>query len=113
MRSFGIINVRTNPTDANIMLGSGSYGNNEKRMSDYGNYTMYIEKPEYLTNSLKFSIDSEKPFFIEKISLLPLPLYKQIPGIIDIYHVSNEESLQKTASGRIKLESTGQYINYS
>ncbi len=113
MRSFGIINVRAIPTDASIFLGSGSYGNNEKRMSDYGNYTMRIEKPEYLTNSLEFSIDSEKPFFIEKISLLPIPVYKKINGIDDIYHLSDGESLLKTASGRIKLESTGKYISYT
>lgn len=45
IRSFGIINVRTLPLDANITLGENSYGNNEKRMSDYGDYMMHIEKP--------------------------------------------------------------------
>ncbi len=44
MRSFGIINVRTTQIDANIVLEGGYYGNNEKRMSDYGKYTMSISK---------------------------------------------------------------------
>lgn len=44
IRSFGIINVRTTPTDATMLLSSGAYGNNEKRMSDYGDYDMSIEK---------------------------------------------------------------------
>ena len=113
MRSFGISNVRTIPIDATILLGSGSYSNNEKRMSDYGNYTMRIEKPSYLTNSLGFTIDAEKPFFIEKVSLLPVPMYKKISGITEIYPLQDGDALIKTASGRIKLESTEQYIAHS
>ncbi len=99
MRSFGIINVRTIPTDTTILLGTGWYGNNEKRMSDYGNYTMKIEKSWYLNNVIIFKIDAEKPFFIEKISLLPLPTYKKINGAIRVYPIGNGEILIKTLSG--------------
>ena len=73
MRSFGIINVRTTQLDATITLGSGSYGNNEKRMSDYGRYTMDIEKNGYIPNHLEFTIDRDKPYFIEKETLFPRP----------------------------------------
>ncbi|MBX9808857.1 hypothetical protein K2X92_00500 [Candidatus Gracilibacteria bacterium] len=101
IRSFGIINVRTLPLDANITLGENSYGNNEKRMSDYGDYMMHIEKPGYLPNNIEFKIDREKPFFIEKISLLPLPRYKKLDGMISYFHIGNSESLIQTATGLI------------
>jgi len=82
-------------------------------MSDYGDYTMRIEKPEYITNSLEFSIDSEKPFFIEKLSLFRTPTYRKIYEAKEIYPLKNGEVLIKTASGRIKIESTEQYITYN
>lgn len=85
MRSFGIINVRSTQLDATITLGSGSYANNEKRMSDYGNYIMDIQKSGYIPNHLEFTIDREKPYFIEKVSLFPRPEYKKINGITEIY----------------------------
>lgn len=59
---FGIINVRTTQTDATILLNDGYYGNNEKRVSDYGKYAMEISKDWYLTNNLIFIIDREKTF---------------------------------------------------
>lgn len=89
MRSFGIINVRTTQVDANITLGSGSYANNEKRMSDYGNYTMDIQKSGYISNHLEFTIDREKPYFIEKVSLFPRPEYKKFNSIEDIFPMKN------------------------
>ncbi|MFZ2255374.1 MAG: hypothetical protein WAW59_04805 [Patescibacteria group bacterium] len=45
IRSFGIINVKTVPTTAIITIGSGAYGNNEKRMTNYGEYIMNIASP--------------------------------------------------------------------
>jgi len=101
MRSFGIINVRSSQLDASITLGSGSYANNEKRMSDYGNYTMDIQKPGYIPNHLEFTIDREKPYFIEKVSLFPNPEYKKINGITEIYPMKEGAPLIKTASGII------------
>lgn len=95
---FGIINVRTTQTDTAILLNDGYYGNNEKRVSDYGNYTMEISKEWYLTNYLKFIIDREKTFFIEKVSLIPRPKYRKLDGIEEIYSI-NDESIIKTASG--------------
>ncbi|NRH20867.1 hypothetical protein HOO68_02385 [Candidatus Gracilibacteria bacterium] len=106
MRSFGIINVRTTQLDANITLGSGSYANNEKRMSDYGNYTMDIQKSGYISNHLEFTIDREKPYFIEKVSLFPRPEYKKFNSIEDIFPMKNGGVLMRTASGIIFSGST-------
>lgn len=105
MRSFGIINVRTTQIDANIVLEGGYYGNNEKRMSDYGKYTMSISKDWYLTNYLEFTIDREKPFFIEKVSLIPRPIYRKLSGINEMYPINND-TIIRTASGYIVMEWT-------
>lgn len=103
---FGIINVRTTQTDATILLNDGYYGNNEKRVSDYGKYAMEISKDWYLTNNLKFIIDREKTFFIEKVSLIPRPAYRKLEGIEEIYSI-NDKTIIKTASGYALNEWTG------
>jgi hypothetical protein len=114
IRSFGIINVKTTPIDATILLGSGAYGNNEKKMSDYGKYTMQVYYPDYLTNTMEFQIDREKPFFIEKISLLPRPSYRELPRTTEIYQISSDTYITRTASGLIWSGATltGR-VNYS
>ncbi len=106
IKSFGIINVKTTPIDATILLGSGAYGNNEKKMSDYGSYTMQIAGSGYLTNTMEFQIDREKPFFIEKVSLLPRPTYRELPRIREIYQVADDEYIMRTASGLVWSGST-------
>ena len=46
IKSFGIINISVkNPTGASISLGSGSYVNDDKLMTNYGRYTTTISKP--------------------------------------------------------------------
>lgn len=99
IRSFGIINVKTVPADSILTLGSGSYSNNDKRMSDYGKYTMQISRIGYLTNTMEFLLDREKPFFIEKVTLLPRPSYTKLSGILDLYQITNDEYITRTASG--------------
>lgn len=106
IRSFGIINIVTIPTDATITLGSGTYTSNEKRMSDYGSYHMDIARSGYLPNQIDFVIDREKPYLIEKISLLPTPKYQKMPHITDIYEVDDDTYIIKTASGLIWSGST-------
>lgn len=99
IRSFGIINVKTVPADSILTLGSGSYSNNDKRMSDYGYYTMQIARIGYITNTMEFLLDREKPFFIEKVTLLPRPSYQKLSGVVDLYQVANHEYIIRTASG--------------
>jgi len=99
IRSFGIINVKTIPNTATITIGSGAYGNNEKRMTNYGEYIMNIVSPWYLENTLNFIIDKEKPYFIEEISLLPIPQYTKTIDIDTAYQVDYDTYLIKTASG--------------
>jgi hypothetical protein len=106
IRSFGIINIVTIPTDATISLGSGVYTSNEKRMSDYGSYHMNIARSGYLPNQIDFVIDREKPYLIEKISLLPTPKYQKTINITDVYELNDDTYIIKTASGLIWSGST-------
>ncbi|MBC7503472.1 hypothetical protein H7169_00680 [Candidatus Gracilibacteria bacterium] len=99
IRSFGIINVKTIPIDSTLTLGTDSYSNNDKRMSDYGYYNMQISKSGYLTNTMEFLLDREKPFFIEKVTLLPHPSYEKLNGLLDLYQVANDEYITRMASG--------------
>lgn len=114
IRSFGIINVRTTPQEASIYLGSGTYTSNEKRMSDYGDYTMHITESGYLSNTMDFRIDREKPFFIEKVSLLPKPIYRKLQKSNELYQVTDNTYIIRTASGLIwsGATMTGR-VNYS
>ena len=45
IRSFGIVNVSVSPDNATILLSSGSYSNDEKRMTNYGTYTLFMNHP--------------------------------------------------------------------
>lgn len=99
IRSFGIINVKTIPTTATITIGSGLYGNNEKRMTNYGEYIMTIENPWYRENIINFTIDKGKPYFIEEITLLPIPQYTKTIDIDTTYQIDADTYLVKTASG--------------
>jgi hypothetical protein len=114
IRSFGIINIATIPTDATITLGSGAYSTNEKRMSDYGSYRMNIVKTGYLRNQIDFVIDREKPYLIEKISLLPTPKYQKKINITDVYGLNDDIYIFKTASWLIWSGSTASgRVSYS
>jgi hypothetical protein len=109
IRSFGIINIVTVPTDTTITLGSGTYNTDDKRMSDYGQYHMEMIRDGYISNRLDFVIDREKPYLIEKVSLIPLPTYQKMKDIQDIYHtneVDDDTYILKTASGLIWSGST-------
>lgn len=99
IKSFGIINVKTIPNTASILIGSGTYGNNEKRMTNYGTYTMTIANPWYRENILSFVIDREKPYFIEEISLLPNPQYRELTDINNAYQIDDATYILGTASG--------------
>jgi hypothetical protein len=63
---------------------------------------------------MRFQIDREKPFFIEKISLLPRPSYRELSNISEIYHLSEDTYIMRTASGLIwsGATQTGR-VNYS
>ncbi len=113
IRSFGIINVRAIPTDSTITLDSGSYSNNDKRISDYGKYSMQIENSGYLPNTMQFILDREKPFFIEKVSLIPRPIYQKLKSVTEVYQITEDEYIFKTASGLVWSGSTASgKVNY-
>lgn len=54
-------------------------------MVDYGNYTIAIDKPGYVSGEMSFTIDKETPYYIDDITLLPdgtyAPLDKDISNI--------------------------------
>lgn len=42
IRSFGIVNVSVKPDNATILLSGSSYNNDEKRMTNYGTYSLLM-----------------------------------------------------------------------
>ena len=48
IRSFWIINVSVDPKDSTILLSGGWYANDEKRMTNYGTYSLLITHEEYI-----------------------------------------------------------------
>lgn len=84
IRSFGIVNVKVSPTTSTLMLNGDFYGNDEKKMTDYGDYRLSINNEGHLPTTLRFSITKEKPFFIESIFLVPRPIYTVFSGSIDL-----------------------------
>ncbi len=79
IKSFGIINISVKkPTGATISLGSGSYVNNDKLMTNYGAYTATISKVGYISDVFDFVIDRESPYYISTVSLLRAPTYAPV-----------------------------------
>jgi hypothetical protein len=79
IKSFGIINISVkSPLDATIYLGSGSFANDEKRMTNYGRYTASIQRSGYITDTVGFSIEKETPYYIANINLLKSPTYTML-----------------------------------
>jgi hypothetical protein len=83
-------------------------------MSDYGDYSMRIAEVGYLTNTMDFRIDREKPFFIEKVSLLPKPTYRNLQKANELYQITDDTYIIRTSSGLIwsGATMTGR-VNYS
>jgi hypothetical protein len=78
IKSFGIVNVTVNPRDAKILLSGADFVNDEKRMVNYDTYTLSIGKPGYIQSRVRFAIDRETPYYIDKVTLIPRATYIQI-----------------------------------
>lgn len=115
MKSFGIINVSVKPSDAAITLGSGTYGNNEKRMTNYGTYILMIDHDGYISSKNTFIIDKEIPYYIDSLILVPTPTYTRIgTGMDHIANIRDNEWIAHTASGMILMNealSSGTYVS--
>lgn len=83
IRSFGIVNVKAFPLTSILTLNTVSYGNDEKKMVDYGDYTLNISGEAYLPGNLHFSINREKPYYIDSINLVRRPTYTRYQKHID------------------------------
>lgn len=88
IRSFGIVNINVKNSETTISLNGLPYVNSEKKMVDYGNYTISITKPGYISGEMPFIIDKETPYYIDDITLLPKGSYselqKNISNIVNI-----------------------------
>lgn len=97
IQSFGIVNVSTIPADATIRFESGSYSNNEKKMVRYGDYSMHIERDGYKWVDIDFSIEKSLPYFIDKLTLLPIPRYQKWNGTGSTFtRISDSEYVTST-----------------
>lgn len=88
-----------------MLLNSGSYTNNEKKMVNYGDYALQFSRRDYLPTQIHFSIGKEKPYLIEDIFLLPEPQYQEYvsgSNLEDFTKISESKWLA-TASGSIYL----------
>lgn len=83
IRSFGIVNVKASPLSSILTLNNNSYGNDEKKMVDYGDYTLNISGEAYLPSNLHFSINREKSYYIDSINLVRRPTYARYQKHID------------------------------
>lgn len=102
IRSFGIINVSVKPENATIFLSSGTYSNDEKRMTNYGTYSLLMQHAGYLSYKSEFSIGKETPYYIDLMTLLPNIYYTRFgTGIYDIASIRNNEWTAVTASGMV------------
>lgn len=107
VKSFGIINVKTTPRTANLSLGSGSYGNDEKRMVSYGDYSLLITEDTSLPARLDFSIEKEKPYYIDAVNLVKTPEYSREKTELDhIAKIRDNEWIAETKSGMLLLDTS-------
>lgn len=114
--SFGIVNVKVFPKDANIWLNDKTYANDSKPWLDYGHYKMSIWRNDYLDATIEFDITEEKNFYISEINLLKKPEYKQSETLSDgrIISIGNDSWITYTSSGMILYQkdfSTGSLIS--
>ncbi len=105
IRSFGIVNVTSLPLSNTLTLNGLLYGNDEKKMVDYGDYTLDITNENYLTNSIAFSINKEKPYYIDSITLVPRPQYSLYSGSLEqISKIDTNAWTARSESGILLFE---------
>ncbi len=107
IKSFGIINVSVKPEDATLLLSSGAYSNDEKRMTNYGSYSLSIIREPYITDIVSFEINRDIPYYIDIVSLIPKPIYSRVgTGMENIAKISNNGWIAHTASGLLMMNET-------
>ncbi len=102
IRSFGIVNVSVKPDNATILLSGSSYNNDEKRMTNYGTYSLLMNHAWFLSYESELTIGKETPYYIDLLTLLPNPIYTPFgSGISHIANIRENEWTAHTASGMI------------
>jgi hypothetical protein len=47
-------------------------------MVSYDTYTLSIGKPGYIQSRVRFAIDRETPYYIDKVTLIPRAVYTKV-----------------------------------
>ncbi len=102
IRSFGIVNVSVKPDTATIILSGDIYNNDEKRMTNYGTYSLLMSHAWYMSYKSALTIGKETPYYIDLLTLLPTVKYTQYgTGISHIANIRTNTWTAHTASGMI------------
>lgn len=106
IKSFGIINISVKrPSGATILLDDVNYVNNDKLMTNYGEYSVNIMKTGYMSDRFDFVIDRESPYYISTVSLLREPTYTRLgTGTASLTRLDEHSWLQSGTSGTLLLE---------
>lgn len=105
IKSFGIVNIKTTPENFDLRLNDAPYGNNEKKMVDYGDYTFTISGEGYIPGKMSFNIDNEKPYYIDLLTVIPKPNYLPYSRKFDQVAKTGENSwITQDASGMTLFE---------
>ncbi len=83
IRSFWIINIKVSPENLDLRLNTLPYGNNEKKIVDYGDYAFTVSGEGYLPWNFTFSIDNEKPYYIDLLTIIEKPRYSRFATPVD------------------------------
>lgn len=108
LNHFGIVNVKTFPRDATMLLNGEYYRNDSKPQIDYNNYEMWVFKNGYKNADLNFSITDEKNFFIDTVYLLKNPTYSRTKNIVDgrIIPIWSDSWIAYAHSGMLLYQNT-------
>ena len=101
LRSFGVINIKTQPQDARITINGVDHYSGEQILSPYGEYEANIDRTGYIPASMQFHIDGDINYFINNLTLLPIPQYTKATPINDarIYPIADQTWIAVTSSG--------------
>ena len=99
LKSFGIISMRVDPTPATMTVNGLPYQNGDKRIYDYGAYTMDIQNPGYLPIAIKIELSRLNPFYLNTVRLLEVPRETRFPETLRSIETLNGFAIAETFSG--------------
>ncbi len=103
IKHFGMLEIQTSPAPDQIWINMERYGNNVKKMIDFGTYTASIQKSGYISVSFPFLINNEHQVYINVLNLLMLPVYSPLPLTFATLYPYNDFYL-------LHIQETGSFI---